>query len=396
MRLSNRVTGLTESQTLAMAKKSRELQAKGLDVISLSIGEPDFDTPDFIKDAAKKAIDENYTRYTPVAGYPELRKAIALKLKRDNGLDYTADNIVVSTGAKQSLANAILSIIDEGDEVIVPTPYWVSYSDQIKLAGGKISFLRTTVERDFKFTAKELEEKITPKTRLLIFSTPCNPTGTVYTKEELKAIAEVIARHKDIYIISDEIYEHINFIGSHESIAQFPEVKDQVITVNGVSKGFAMTGWRIGYVAASLPLAQACEKIQGQFTSGTCSIAQRASIAAVEADPIVTQEMCKAFLRRRDLMVKLLKEVPGFKCNVPQGAFYVFPDVTYYFGKKYQNEVINNSQDLAMYLLNKALVAVVSGEAFGDNDYIRLSYATSDDKLIESVRRIKAALAELV
>lgn len=395
MKLSERILNLTESQTLAMAKKSRELQAQGIDIIPLSIGEPDFDTPDFIKDAAKKAIDENYTRYTPVPGYPELRKAVAEKFKRDNGLDYTFENIVVSTGAKQSLANVFLCLLNPGDEVIVPTPYWVSYSDQILLAGGVSKFIHTNVDNNFKFTPAQLEKEITPKTKILIFSTPCNPTGSVYSKSELEAIANVIAKYPDIYVIADEIYEYINFVGKHESIAQFTTIKDRVITVNGVSKGYAMTGWRIGYIAASKEIAAACEKMQGQFTSGTCSVAQRAAITAVNADPAVTKPMRDAFLRRRDLVVDLLKEIPGLKCNVPDGAFYVFPDITSYFGKKIGDIEIKNSDDMSMYLLNYGHVALVAGSAFGDNNCMRISYATSDDKLIEAIKRIKGALAQL-
>lgn len=395
MKLSNRVNNLTESQTLAMAKKSRELQAQGIDIISLSIGEPDFNTPDFIKEAAKKAIDENYTHYTPVPGFLDLREAIAFKLKRDNNLDYKAANIVVSTGAKQSLANIFLSLIDEGDEVIVPTPYWVSYSDQIKLAGGTVKFIHTNVDNDFKFTAKEFEEAISAKTKMIIFSSPCNPTGSLYSKNELRAIADVLAKHPDIYCVSDEIYELINFAGKHESIAQFNEIKDQVIIVNGVSKGYAMTGWRIGYIAAASPVAQACEKMQGQFTSGTNSIAQRASIDAMLAEPSVTKDMLEAFRRRRDLVLKLLSEIKGLKCNVPQGAFYVFPDITSFYGKSYNGTTIKNSYDMSMYLLNEAHVAVVAGEAFGDDNCIRFSYATSDDKLVEAIKRVKQALEKL-
>jgi len=393
--LSDRINNLSESQTLAMAKKSRELQAKGLDVISLSIGEPDFDTPDFIKQAAKEAIDKNFTRYTPVPGYPDLRKAIAEKFKRDNNLDYSAENIVVSTGAKQSIANAVLSLINRGDEVVVPLPYWVSYIEIIKMAEGIPVYIESSVENDFKFTPEQLRKAITPKTKLIMFSTPCNPSGTVYEKDELEAIARVVAEHKDLFIISDEIYEHINFIGKHESIAQFDFVKDRVITVNGVSKGFAMTGWRIGFIGAVKWIAEACEKMQGQFTSGASSIAQRAALAAVSADPSVTYEMRDAFKRRRDLVIDLMKEIPGLKINKPAGAFYIFPDVSYYFGKSDGETKVENSHDLAMYLLNKAMVALVSGDAFGDNNCMRFSYATSDDKLIESVKRMKKALAEL-
>lgn len=395
MKLSTRVTSLTESQTLAMAKKSRELQAQGIQIINLSLGEPDFNTPDFIKDAAKKAIDDNYTFYTPVPGYLDLRQAIVHKLKRDNQLDYTPENIVVSTGAKQSLANVFLSLLDEGDEVIVPTPYWVSYSDQIKLAGGVAKFIHTTVEQDFKFNAQQLEQSITPKTKAVIFSSPCNPTGSLYSYNELKEIANVLKNHPNVFCISDEIYEHINFIGKHESIAQFNEIKEQVILVNGVSKGFAMTGWRIGYIAAAKPVAQACEKMQGQFTSGTCSIAQRAAIAAVMANPQVIEPMKQAFKQRRDLVLNLLSEIHGLKCNIPQGAFYVFPNCTHYYGKKYNDYTINNSYDLSIYLLNEAHVAVVAGSAFGDDNCLRISYATGEEKIKEAIRRIKIALEKL-
>ncbi len=394
-KLSARHNNITEPQTLAMARISRELQAQGIDVISLSIGEPDFDTPDFIKVAAKKAIDDNFSHYTPVPGYLDLRQAICTKFKRDNGLEYSPDEIVVSTGAKQSIANVILALIDKGDEVIIPTPYWVSYSEQVKLADGKVIFIRSTVENNFKITAQQLEAAITPNSKLMIFSTPCNPSGTVYTQSELKAFADVIAKHPDLYVISDEIYEHINFIGKHESLAQFEKIRNQIITVNGVSKGFAMTGWRIGYIGAPKWIAKACEKMQGQFTSGTSSIAQRAAMAAVLADPSVTNEMCVAFKKRRDLVVGLLKEIPGIKANVPDGAFYVFPDVSFYFGKKQGDTVVNNSYDLSMYLLHKANVALVSGDAFGDDNCIRFSYATSEEKLKEALHRVKNALALL-
>ena len=396
MALSQRIMNLTESQTLAMAKRTRELQAKGIDIISLSLGEPDFDTPDFIKVAAKKAIDDNYTRYTPVPGYLDLRQAISEKFKRDNNLDYAPDQIVVSTGAKQSLANVILSLIDEGDEVIIPTPYWVSYSDQIKLAGGKVKFINANVESDFKITPKQLDDAISSKTKLLIFSTPCNPTGSVYTKDELRDLANVLAKHSNVYIIADEIYEYINFTGRHDSIAQFSEINERVITVNGVSKGYAMTGWRIGYIGASKEIAAACEKMQGQFTSGTCSIAQRAALVAIKEDPKVTKPMLEAFLRRRDLVLGLLKEIEGLKCNIPQGAFYVFPDVTSYFGKSFGAYKINNSSDMAEYLLMEGHVAVVAGEAFGDDNCIRFSYATSDEKLKQALSRIKIALDKLI
>lgn len=394
-KLSDRITQLSESQTLAMAKKSRELQAQGKDIISLSIGEPDFNTPDFIKEAAKKAIDNNITRYTPVAGLPEVRKAISEKFKRDNSLNYTPEQIVVSTGAKQSIANIILSLVNPGEEVIVPIPYWVSYIETIKLAEGIPVTLATQVEANFKITPDQLKKAITPKTKLIVFSTPCNPSGSVYNKAELKALAEVIVQYPDLYVISDEIYEHINFVGGHESIAQFDFVYDRVITVNGVSKGFAMTGWRIGFIGAPVWIAQACEKMQGQFTSGTSSISQMAALEAVKANPTVTYQMRDAFKKRRDLVLGLLKEIPGVKANVPEGAFYVFPDISYYFSKSYNNYHIKNSADLSMYLLEEGNVALVSGDAFGDDNCIRFSYATSEDKLIESCRRMKEALAKL-
>ncbi|MBL7889599.1 MAG: pyridoxal phosphate-dependent aminotransferase [Bacteroidia bacterium] len=394
-KLSDRINNLAESQTLAMAKKSRELQAKGKDIISLSIGEPDFNTPDFIKEAAKKAIDNNITRYTPVPGILDVRKAISEKFKRDNGLNYTPEQIVVSTGAKQSIANVILSMVNPGEEVIVPIPYWVSYIETIKLAEGIPVTIPTSVESNFKITPEQLKKAITPKTKMMVFSTPCNPSGSVYTKDELKALADVIIQHPDLYVISDEIYEYINFIGKHESLAQFDFIYDRVITVNGVSKGYAMTGWRIGYIGAPKWIADACEKMQGQFTSGTCSIAQMAAMEGIKADPSVTFEMRDAFKKRRDLVLGLLKEIPGMKTNIPDGAFYIFPDISYYFGKSYGNYKINNSNDLSMYLLEEGNVALVSGDAFGDNNCIRFSYATSEDKLIESVKRVKEALAKL-
>ncbi|MBN8696294.1 MAG: pyridoxal phosphate-dependent aminotransferase [Bacteroidetes bacterium] len=394
-KLSDRINNLAESQTLAMAKKSRELQAQGKDIISLSIGEPDFNTPDFIKEAAKKAIDNNITRYTPVPGILDVRKAISEKFKRDNGLNYTPEQIVVSTGAKQSIANVILSMVNPDEEVIVPIPYWVSYIETIKLAEGIPVTIPTSVESNFKITPEQLKKAITPKTKMMVFSTPCNPSGSVYTKDELKALADVIIQHPDLYVISDEIYEYINFIGKHESLAQFDFIYDRVITVNGVSKGYAMTGWRIGYIGAPKWIADACEKMQGQFTSGTCSIAQMAAMEGIKADPSVTFEMRDAFKKRRDLVLGLLKEIPGMKTNIPDGAFYIFPDISYYFGKSFENYKINNSNDLSMYLLEEGNVALVSGDAFGDNNCIRFSYATSEDKLIESVKRVKEALAKL-
>ncbi len=394
-KLAARLSKISESQTLAMARKSRELQALGKDIISLSIGEPDYNTPDFIKDAAKLAIDQNYTHYTPVAGFQDLRVAIAAKFKRDNNIDYKPEQIVVSTGAKQSIANVILSLIDLNDEVIVPIPYWVSYIELIKLADGIPVFVHAGVDANFKITPAQLEAAITPKTKMIIFSTPCNPSGSVYNKQELQALAEVLEKHPQVYVVSDEIYEHINFVGKHESIAQFASIYDRVITINGVSKGYAMTGWRIGYIGAPLWIAKACEKMQGQFTSGTCSIAQRAALAAVLADPEVVKPMRDGFLKRRNMVLEMLKEIPGLKTNIPDGAFYVFPDISSYFGKSDGENKINNSADLCMYLLNSANLALVSGDAFGDDNCIRFSYATSEDKIIEAINRLKNALARL-
>ena len=393
--LSNRINNLSESQTLAMTRLSRELQAEGKDVISLSIGEPDFDTPQLIKDAAKKAIDENYTHYTPVPGYPELRKAAANKLKRDNNLDYSFEEIVVSTGAKHSLTNLALSILNPEDEVILLAPYWVSYIEMIKIAEATPVIVNTTIETDFKITINQLKNAITPKTRMIWFSSPCNPSGSVYTKEELLAIAELVKNYPDIIIVSDEIYEHINFIGKHESIAQFDFIKDQVVVVNGVSKGFAMTGWRIGFIAAPKWIADACTKMQGQFTSGTCSIAQKAAQAALEADTSIVNDMVAAFQKRKDLVYGLMKDIPGIKMNQPKGAFYFFPDVSSYYGKSYNGEVIKDATDLCMFLLNKGLVALVSGDAFGNPECLRISYATSEVVLKESINRIKNTLALL-
>jgi aspartate aminotransferase len=393
--LSNRITELSESQTIQMAKKCRELVAKGFDVINLSFGEPDFHTPDFIKEAAKEAIDENYTYYTPVPGYPELRKAISAKLKRENNLDYGFDQIVVGTGAKQAIANAVMCLVDPGDEVIVPTPYWVSYSEVIKLAEGKSVFIKGEVEQEFKISAEQLEAAITPKTKLFMFSSPCNPTGSVYSKEELRSLAAVFERYPQIYILSDEIYEHINFVEQHESIAQFDSIKDRVIIINGLSKSYAMTGWRIGYLAANKEIADACEKMQGQITSGTCSITQRAGIAAYEGGLETVQQMRDEFRRRRDVVYELLKEIPGLKTYLPQGAFYFFPDISSYFNKSFEGKVIANATDLCMYLLDHAHVAVVTGEAFGNDETIRISYAASEDMLRDAVKRIAEALALL-
>jgi aspartate aminotransferase len=393
--LSQRITTLEESATLKMAALTRELKAKGIDVIDMSIGEPDFPTPQHIKDAAIKAIHDGYTKYPPVAGYPELRKAIADKLKRDNNLEYTADQIVVSTGAKQSLINVLLCLINPGEEVIIPAPFWVSYAAMTQLAEGVMVNINAPVEKDFKITAEQLEAAITQKTRAFLFSSPSNPTGSVYSKSELKALAEVFAKHPNVFIISDEIYEYINFEGKHESIAQFENIKDRVIVVNGFSKGFAMTGWRLGYIAAPLWLAKACNKLQGQFTSGTCSIAQKAGETAISGTLEPSIEMANAFQRRRDLIVGLLKEIDGIKLSVPTGAFYVFPDFSFYFGKSYNGKTIDNAEDLAMFILAEANVAIVTGDAFGDANCIRFSFATSDDKIIKAVSQIKNALANL-
>jgi len=381
-----------------MTRRSRELRAQGFDVINLSIGEPDFDTPEHVKEAAKEAIDQNYSHYTPVPGYPELRKAIADKLKRDNGLNYTAEQIVVSTGAKQSLANAILCLVNPGEEVLIPAPYWVSYKEIIKLAGAKGVFIDSSIQSDFKVSAGQIEAAITPNTKLFIFSSPCNPSGTVYTHDELKAFAEVFARHPHVFVISDEIYENINFIGKHSSIASFEAIHNRVIVINGLSKGFAMTGWRLGYMAAAKEIAQACDKLQGQITSGTCSITQRAAIVAMNTDPTESddiKQMVDAFKYRRDLAISLLREVPGVKLNVPDGAFYLFPEVTYYYGKSFGDRIILSGSDLCDYLLDTAFVAIVPGAAFGSPDCIRISYATSEDTLREAIRRISEALSKL-
>lgn len=393
--LSQRIINLTESATLAMARKSRELSQKGIDVINLSLGEPDFNTPDFIKDAAKKAIDENFTKYTPVNGYLDLREAISVKFKRDNHLDYSPDQIIVSTGAKQSIANAVMSLVDEGDEVIIPTPFWVSYEEMVKLAGGKVVFVKTTLESDFKITGDQLRKAISPKSKLMIYSSPCNPTGSVYGEKELDAIAQIMRENPKLHVIADEIYEHINFTGKHLSLATYADIKDRVITVNGVSKGFSMTGWRIGYIGASKEIAEACNKMQGQITSGTCGIAQKAAKAAVLADPQVTVPMKDAFLKRRDLVLNLLKEIPGMKTNVPTGAFYVFPDISSYFGKKHGDTTIHNADDLCLYILSEGRVALVTGGAFGEPDCIRISYATSEDILTEAMNRLKECLSKL-
>ena len=394
--LSDRINKISESQTIAMARKSRELKANVIDIISLSLGEPDFNTPDVIKEAAKKAIDDNFSYYTHVSGYLELREAICKKFKRDNGLDYSPDEIVVSTGAKQSIANAVLCIVNPGDEVIIPAPFWVSYLEILKLAEGKPVMIDTTIESDFKMSPEQLEKSITSKTRLIMLSTPCNPTGSVYNREELKALAQVIIKYPELYIISDEIYEHINFIGGHQSFAQFDFIKERVITINGVSKGFAMTGWRGGIMAAPKWIAQACDKIQGQFTSATSSITQKAMHKAMELDfDTYIKPMRDAFLKRRDLVLRLMREIPGLKTNVPQGAFYVYPEVSYYFGKKYKEYLILNATDLTLYLLDEGHLALVPGAAFGEDRYIRFSYATNEENLIEALKRMKDALSKL-
>ena len=395
--LANRINYLAESETLAMSRKCRELKAEGKDVINLSLGEPDFNTPDYIKNAAKEAIDKNFTFYPPVPGYEDLRKAICTKLSRDNQLDYSPAQIVVSTGAKQSIANVVLSLVNPGDEVLIPAPYWVSYKEIIKVAEGKAVFIPAKIENEFKVKPEQIEAAISPKSKLLIFSSPCNPTGSVYSKGELEGIAKVLAKYPGIFIIADEIYEHINFIGKHESIAQFDFIRDRVIIVNGVSKAFAMTGWRIGYIAAPLEIAKACDKLQGQFTSGACSIAQKAALMAEITPPDTKEilEMKKAFRERRDLMLQMLGEIPGMIVNHPDGAFYIFPDISYYFGKSSGTVKINDATDLCDYILNTVFVALVPGNAFGDPNCIRFSYATSKENLIEAVRRIKEALSKL-
>ncbi len=378
-----------------MAKLGRELRAKGIDVIDLSLGEPDFDTPQHIKDAAKKAIDDNWSHYTPVAGYADLREAVCIKLKRDNNLDYKPENIITSTGAKQSLANAILALVDEGDEVIIPTPYWVTYSELVKIARGKVIEVHTTLENGFKVTPEQLEAAITDKTRLFLFSSPCNPSGAVYNKEELEALAVVFRKFPQVSIISDEIYEYINFIGSHQSIAQFGDLKERIIIINGLSKGFAMTGWRLGYIAASVEVAKACEKLQGQFTSGANSITQKAAVVALTTDLKPTYEMVEEFTRRRKRTMELVRAIPGMKCFEPEGAFYIFPDVSYYFGKSNGTETISNSADFSMYLLNTAHVSSVMGDAFGDPACVRFSFANSMTNIERAWVRISEALSKL-
>jgi aspartate aminotransferase len=393
--ISDRVNRLSESATIAMARKARELKSQGIDIISLSLGEPDFNTPDFIKDAGKEGIDNNFSKYMPVNGYQDLREAISNKFKRDNGIDYSTEQIVVSTGAKQSIANVVLSLINPGDEVIVPAPYWVSYADIIKMAEGIPVFIDTSIKNDFKISPSELQDAINSKTKMMIYSSPCNPSGSVYSKEELRSLADVLVNYPSITVISDEIYEHINFTGSYFSIGAFPDMYNQVVTINGVSKSFAMTGWRLGYIGAPLHIAQACTKIQGQFTSGTSSISQRAAIAAVLANPSLIHEMRDAFLSRRDFILEELNKINGININQPQGAFYVFPDVSAFFNKSYGDFKITNSDKLAMYILETAKVAVVTGNAFGSPNCIRISYASSMEKLKDAMNRIATALNNL-
>ena len=395
VQLSSLLDRFAEPETLKMAKLGRELRAKGIDIIDLSLGEPDFDTPQHIKDAAKKAIDDNWSHYPPVAGYPDLREAICQKFKRDNGLDYKPENIVVSTGAKQSLANAILALVDAGDEVIIPAPFWVSYSELVRIAGGTPVIVRTAIENKYKITPQQLEESITERSKVVLFSSPCNPSGAVYSKEELQKLAAVLENHPGIYIISDEIYEYINFIGHHESIAQFENVKDRVVIINGLSKGFAMTGYRLGYIAANPSIAKGCEKIQGQFTSGANAITQRAAITALTTDLRPSMEMTKEFTRRRKRILELLKEIPGTHGAEPDGAFYIFPVIKEFFGRTDGDTKINHADDLCMYLLNNANVSTVTGRAFGEPDCIRISFANSMEKIETAMARIKEALGKL-
>jgi aspartate aminotransferase len=393
--ISDRVNRLSESATIAMARKARELKSQGIDIISLSLGEPDFNTPDFIKDAGKEGIDKNFSKYMPVNGYQDLREAISNKFKRDNGIVYSSEQIVVSTGAKQSIANVVLSLINPGDEVVVPAPYWVSYAEIIKMAEGVPVFIDTSIKNDFKISPSELQDVITKKTKMMIYSSPCNPSGSVYSKKELRSLADILVNYPSITVLSDEIYEHINFTGSYFSIGAFPDMYNHVVTINGVSKSFAMTGWRLGYIGAPLHIAQACTKIQGQFTSGTSSISQRAAIAAVSADPSMIHEMRDAFLSRRDFILEELNKIKGININHPQGAFYVFPDVSAFFNKSYGNFTVTNSDQLAMYILETAKVAVVTGNAFGSPNCIRISYASSMEKLKDAMNRIATALNNL-
>ena len=394
-KLSNRLNRLAASATLAMSQKSAEMKAQGIDVINMSVGEPDFNTPDHIKVAAKLAIDENYSRYSPVPGYPELRQAIARKLERENQLHYQPSEILVSNGAKQSVCNTVMALVDPGEEVIIPAPYWVSYPQMVKLAGGTPVIINAGFEQNFKITPEQLEAAITPQTRLLILCSPSNPTGSVYTKDELAGLAEVILKHEDLFVLADEIYEHINYIGKHESIAQFPGMKERSIIVNGVSKAYAMTGWRIGYIAAPEWIVKGCNKLQGQYTSGPCSVSQRAALEAYIASQDCVEEMRLAFERRRDLIVELAKDIPGLEVNTPQGAFYLFPKCSSFYGKSDGEHTIKDSNDLAMYLLEVGHVATVGGDAFGDPDCFRMSYATSDENIREAMRRIKEVLGRL-
>lgn len=395
MKLSSRLELFSEPETLKMAKLGRELRAKGVDVIDLSLGEPDFDTPDHIKEALKKAVDDNWSHYPPVAGYPELRAAVCTKLKRDNKLDYQPENILVSTGAKQSLANVVMAIVDKGDEVVIPTPYWVTYSEIVKLAEGKVVLVRTSAANRYKITPAELDAALTSKTTLFIFSSPCNPSGSVYTREELAGLAEVFRKYPQVFIISDEIYEYINFVGGHESLAQFEDLKDRIIIINGLSKGYAMTGYRLGYIAANPTVVKACEKLQGQYTSGANAVTQRGAITALTGDLRPTEAMAKEFTRRRARMLELLKAIPGITVVEPDGAFYVFPVITAYFGKTDGTNEIKDADDLCMYLLNNAHVSTVTGRAFGEPDCIRISFANSMEKIEEAMSRISAAMAKL-
>lgn len=394
-KLSERLNRLAPSATLAMSQKSSEMKAQGIDVINLSVGEPDFNTPDHIKTAAKEAIDENYSKYSPVPGYPDLRKAIVDKLHRENQLDYEVAEILVSNGAKQSVCNTLMALVDEGDEVIIPAPYWVSYPQMVKLAGGNPTIVKTGFAQEFKISPEQLEAAITPKTKVIILCSPSNPTGSVYSQSELEGLAHVILKHEDLYVIADEIYEHINYVGKHESIAQFSGMKERTIIVNGISKAYAMTGWRIGYIAAPEWIVKGCNKLQGQYTSGPCSISQRAAIAAYTQSQVCVEEMRQAFQRRRDLTVKLAKDIHGLEVIEPKGAFYIFPKCNYFFGKSTNGYYIKNSTDLSMYLLEKAHVATVGGDAFGEPNCLRMSYATSDENIQEAFRRIKNALEQL-
>lgn len=394
-KLSNRLNRLAPSATLAMSQKSSEMKAQGIDVINMSVGEPDFNTPDHIKAAAKKAVDDNYSRYSPVPGYPDLRKAISAKLKNENGLDYSPSEILVSNGAKQSVCNTIMALVNEGEEVIIPAPYWVSYPQMVKLAGGEPVIVNAGFEQNFKMTPEQLEAAITPKTRMLILCSPSNPTGSVYSQQELAALAEVILRHEDLFVLADEIYEHINYVGVHASIAKVEGMRERAIIVNGVSKAYAMTGWRIGYIAAPEWIVKGCNKLQGQYTSGPCSVSQKAAEAAYTLDQECVETMRQAFQRRRDLIVELAKDIPGLEVNVPEGAFYLFPKCSSFFGKTDGKHTISNSTDFAMYLLEEGHVATVGGDAFGDPECFRMSYATSDDNIREAMRRIKETLAKL-